>query len=458
MPLPFRTLSAAASFLFASALFPTAASAEFAFGIYPENNATRDVVAIEEEYGVRSTAVGYVFDGFSPSDALALRQAVATLGKDRIYHVTVSPLGLSAAEVADGGFDGEYSRFFETAKATGAKFVFRTMHEMNGSWFSWSGDPASFKKAWIRAYGLSRKAGLGPSDVLFSFSVNSQDLPSADGKVGGEMKFCTPQVRKKTGCLAFEDYYPGSGYADLVGVSVYNSGRARPETWSSWQTFAQILDDPRMDAYRRMKALGKPLFVDETATTAVNFEGEWSDAKAMERYRNATDDKNAWISGMAATIAGRPEIVGALYFNRDRTRGLTDSSAPGELDWAALPPESPKAYRAILDVFPKSGTGSVPFAAARVAKPDAPAPVRPSPSASSPKSAAKDPLVLRGEAVASGIVRKADRAFAKDPALRKRKLEAVLGLLRAKRAAISDPSLRKILDAAIPVLEKAAKR
>ena len=85
---------------------------------------------------------------------------------------------MSAKQIANGEHDVSYKRFFELAKKSEAKFIFRTMHEMNGSWYSWSGDPENFKKAWKHIHELSRKTGLSQSSILFVFSSNSQDLPS----------------------------------------------------------------------------------------------------------------------------------------------------------------------------------------------------------------------------------------------------------------------------------------
>lgn len=158
-------------------------SAQFAFGIYPELNSTNNQLQIEQKYHFTSPIVGYIFDTFTEKDAAHLRTAVKTLGTDRVYHVSISPFGLTAAEVAQGKYDEEYRRFFKIVKESGAKFLFRTMHEMNGSWFSWSGDPYNFKRAWERVYNLSREAGLDTSNILFIFSVNYQDLPSANGDI-----------------------------------------------------------------------------------------------------------------------------------------------------------------------------------------------------------------------------------------------------------------------------------
>ena len=57
---------------------------------------------------------------------------------------------------------------------------------------------------------------------------------------------------------------------------------------------------------------------------------------------------------MRETLAKQPDIVGVLYFNRDRTRGLTDRSRDEELDWAVLSPKAKKEYPAVLDFFTDS--------------------------------------------------------------------------------------------------------
>jgi hypothetical protein len=114
------------------------ANASFSFGLYPENNNTREIVQLEKKYAFRADTIGYIFDTFSKNDADAMNNAINTLGKDRTYHVTLSPLGYTAKEVANGAYDKEYRAFFELAHTSRAHFIFRTMHEMNGSWYSWS--------------------------------------------------------------------------------------------------------------------------------------------------------------------------------------------------------------------------------------------------------------------------------------------------------------------------------
>ncbi|MDP2104165.1 MAG: glycosyl hydrolase, partial [Candidatus Gracilibacteria bacterium] len=328
------------------------AGAQFAFGVYPELNSTKNQLQIEQKYHFTSPVVGYIFDTFDDNDAAHLRTAVKTLGTDRVYHVSISPFGLTAAEVAQGKYDEEYRRFFKIVKESGAKFLFRTMHEMNGSWFSWSGDPYSFKRAWERVYNLSREAGLDTSNILFIFSVNYQDLPSANGDIGGEMIFCTTGERVASGCKTFEDYYPGDKYVDLMGMTLYNWGRGRPELWAHWTTFADLLGNSSTNMLGRLSSYGKSIFLDEVGTTAVDFKGPWTFDKVINGYTDDFGKKDYWISMMRQEIKRYPQIIGALYFNRDKTRGFTlGRTIPGELDWAALSTVTDKDYPAILRFF-----------------------------------------------------------------------------------------------------------
>jgi hypothetical protein len=57
---------------------------------------------------------------------------------------------------------------------------------------------------------------------------------------------------------------------------------------------------------------------------------------------------------MGKEISRHPEIIGALYFNRDRTQWFNNWKQPEELDWAAFSPDLWKEYKEILSVFQSS--------------------------------------------------------------------------------------------------------
>lgn len=169
------------------------------------------------------------------------------------------------------------------------------------------------------------------------------------------MIYCTPKLHAATLCKSLEDYYPGDEYVDMMGLSLYNWGRGRPESWARFKSFYELFDNRSSDIYARLRSYSKPIFIDEVGTTAVDFKGPWSFDKVVHAYEDDFGRKDYWIAQMREEIKKFPEIVGAMYFNRDKTRGFTlGRTIPGELDWAALSTVTKKKYPAILRFFEDS--------------------------------------------------------------------------------------------------------
>lgn len=338
------------------------------FGIVPEDNDVNQVLGLENEHSVKNDVIGFIFDAFNQSEASVLQNAVDKTGGNRVYHVSVSPFGFSSKQVAEGAYDESYLRFFRLVKknydATGAKFMFRTMHEMNGSWYSWSGDPVSYRLAWRHVYDLSRQVWLSKESILFIFSANSQDLPSVKNIVGWELIFCSPALKKKTGCYSWENYYPGDDYVDVMGETLYNWWRGRGEDWAKWRTFKDLLYDGSTNMFNRLSMKNKGVFLDEFGTTAVDFKWSWSNDKAVKSFNSDIDRKNTWISDARFVMENEPRILGGLYFNRDKTNWLTDRSQIWELDWSAYNTATNKFYSSILGFYNNSSWSysNLPFA------------------------------------------------------------------------------------------------
>ena len=137
------------------------------------------ITAIEQVIDLTLPMVSFIRDDYDTHAIETLTSLRDTLGTGRIYHITLSPLHYSAAEVAGGYFDRQYSLFFKHIKNLDLRVVFRTMHEMNGGRYPRSGEPENFKKAWIHVYELARDAGLDQRQILFDLSVNGRDMPPA---------------------------------------------------------------------------------------------------------------------------------------------------------------------------------------------------------------------------------------------------------------------------------------
>ena len=75
--------------------------------------------------------IGLIFDSYSDTESAYLHRVVEHYGRDRIYHISLSPFGYTTQEVRRGAYDDEYRRFFADMKELEIQVVFRTMHEMN---------------------------------------------------------------------------------------------------------------------------------------------------------------------------------------------------------------------------------------------------------------------------------------------------------------------------------------
>jgi len=320
-----------------------------------ENN-VNEIIKFEKMYQIKIPIIWFIYDTFTKNDLKSFEKQINLLWKDRIYHVSISPFWYTAKEVLNWAYDTEYRRFFKFVKKSWIKVLFRTAHEMNWSWYSWSWDPQNYKKMWKRIWKLSREEGLNKSNILFIFSVNSIDLPKENWK----LSVCNPWRKKLTNCLSFEDYYPGNKYVDLMWFTLYNWGRGRPEYWAHWRSFSNLLYDKRTKMFPRLKSYGKKIIIDELGTTAVNFQGKWTYQKVLNAYKNNYKSKNLWFEQANKVLKNEPSIVWAVYFNRDKTNWLTNIQK-WELDWSAFNFKTNKFYLSILKLFVNNKINQLPF-------------------------------------------------------------------------------------------------
>jgi beta-mannanase len=184
------------------------------------------------------------------------------------------------------------------------------MHEMNGGRYSRASAPDDFKRAWKKVRKIARtKHGLKSDTLLFSLSFNSQDLPTTDYRPTQEspIAFCSERVVKNKGrCPRKADYYPGDGYVDLVGVTLYNRGRSRPDRWAKWKSPQELLNEDGL--LTGLQQWGKPLIIDELGSTAINFSGERSQTQAQDTYKKITNYKNTRIRQWKQVLKSNPDI------------------------------------------------------------------------------------------------------------------------------------------------------
>lgn len=104
----------------------------YMFGFKSWDNTPENIDYIEKTYGISLPIAGFIFDPWDDRGEAALIRGVGLLGKERIYHITISPGMMTAKQVAAGEFDEGYKKFFMLVKTLDINVVFRTMHEMNG--------------------------------------------------------------------------------------------------------------------------------------------------------------------------------------------------------------------------------------------------------------------------------------------------------------------------------------
>lgn len=332
------------------ALFLWCNANAYLFGMKSFDNSIENIQRVEKEYALDLPIVSFIFDPRGPHVESMMNAFAKELGEDKIYHISLSPDMFTAAEVAQGKFDKQYTQFFQDLKKNNLRVIFRTMHEMNGGRYPRSSNPKDFQKAWIHVRELSRAQGLDQNNILFDMSVNARDLPAkwAKGSQTAVFIHCQQNLKAKLNCPTFEDYYPGDKYVDLMGVTFYNRGK-----WNSNRrrgTPDQIVNAAGRKTLDRLKKFDKPIFVDEVGTTAVNYTGVYNFTTSLQVYENTASLKNTWLVQLRDFLLREKRIVGAIYFNVDLTQGLKNRTL-GELDRSVIDFQSNKFYDKILDVY-----------------------------------------------------------------------------------------------------------
>jgi beta-mannanase len=193
----------------------------------------------------------------------------------------------SLAALASGKYDAYYREWARKLKALGGPVMIRLMHEMNGTWYPWGGTvngntPEQYVAAWRHMHDIFTREGA--TNVTWVWSINHHSVPASAENT-------------------YAAFYPGSEYVDWVSISGFNFGRVR--SYSHWQEFPLIYDDPI--AY--LKTLGKPICVSEFG--------------CVEKG----GDKAAWIKDAYRRIQAEPAIDAVLWFD------FADKRASGMEDW-----------------------------------------------------------------------------------------------------------------------------
>jgi glycosyl hydrolase family 26 len=192
--------------------------------------------------------------------------------------------GYRNADIATGWQDPYISGFARSLARFKGIVYLRYAHEMNGTWYPWSHDPESYRRAWRRMVRLVRRAGA--DNVRFVWSVNpSLYLPT------------------ETWLGALHRYWPGSRYVDAIGSTMINFGGRKDYTV---RRFA-----PRLRALHR--AYPKPMMITEANT-------EYA-------------DRLQWLLDFRGLLARMPWIK-SIAWSQLPSRGKAHLAGVGNLEWS----------------------------------------------------------------------------------------------------------------------------
>lgn len=178
-----------------------------------------------------------------------------------------------------GELDEEIRAFARQAAEWGHPFLFRLNNEMNSDWTSYGGvvnmaDPQLFVSVWQRIYTIFQEEGV--DNCIWIFNPNDRNAPPS----------------KWNDSLA---YYPGNGYAQMLGVTGYNNGTYYTQWNEQWREFDVIYDE--IQALYEPHFAQFPWIITEFASSSIG------------------GDKVAWIENMFAHIGDYPNIKIAVWFS-----------------------------------------------------------------------------------------------------------------------------------------------
>lgn len=198
--------------------------------------------------------------------------------------VTWMPNGYSAPRIVSGAADAYLRQYARDVKAYGKEVWLRPLHEANGDWYDW---------------GIAKAGAGNTSENLIEAYRRIVSIFREEG--AGNAKWVWTTNATNSGAATFAGHYPGDAWVDMVSIDGYNWGTA--QSWSRWQSFAQVFGP----AYAALGGIDKPLFIPEFSSSEHG------------------GDKAAWIKDMFAAIPTQfPRVFALMWFNQTKS---------AEADW-----------------------------------------------------------------------------------------------------------------------------
>jgi hypothetical protein len=206
-------------------------------------------------------------------------------------------MAASAAGIAAGDYDADIASWGAAVaswldRGEGRSLIIGPLPEMNGDWVPYGVDPANFKLAYLRIRDIVEGQLTDVNKVRWAFVPNGWSTPGYGG---------------------IQAYYPGDDKVDIIGLSTYNFGETL--SYDGWEPVS-VAVAPYVDEVRTTISDQKPVFLAQTASS--------SDG----------GDKAQWIRDLFTYSIGDPNVVGLIWFNRNKeTDWLIGPAGTGGAGW-----------------------------------------------------------------------------------------------------------------------------
>lgn len=323
-------------------------------------------------YAERLGAVPAVFVTFAPfppqeadwANIDAAAEAAGELGASLM--LTLEPHGgLRTVRTDSAGALAERLRRYNER---GVPVFVRFAHEMNGSWYPWSQDPAGYVDAFRTI--AAAVHGTAPATAMVWAPNYGGGYPFSGGRYEAQPGTAAFSLldTNTDGILTMADdpyapYYPGDDAVDWVGMSLYHWGSAHPwgenERPEAGKFVAQLRgeydglggDDSAVPDFYGAYAVtrGKPLAIPETAAFYAPASGGDPEAAI----------KAEWWSEVFAGLASLPAIGIVSWFEWSKF----ELEVNGDVDWRVT--SDAEVAAAFRDSMPANVEFADPSAACR---------------------------------------------------------------------------------------------
>lgn len=211
--------------------------------------------------------------GYPDSEFIKLLDSYGRLGMTPYIELFTDDLDALLSGQKDAELDQIVRVIDQWVHAAAGRYVLvAPLPESNLLDHPWGGDPAAYQAGYTKIRNAFLAGGVGDDKVRFVFAMNGI---SAAG-------------------LSYEQFYPGDAVVDIVGFSKLNRGG------SSWRDYAETFTLHIEEMQQEVTRL-KPILITQTGSVD-----------------NASGGQEAWLNDMFTGLQAEQQVIGAIYFNRDK--------------------------------------------------------------------------------------------------------------------------------------------